>query len=58
VGGVLVDEDQAVLRLGDDVGLGDLAARDAEGVVDGFGGWGVGGFGAGEWGWGEEGAAV
>ena len=30
VGGVLVDEDEAVLGLGDDIGGGDLAAGDAE----------------------------
>ena len=30
VRGMLVDDDQAVLRLGDDIGRGDLPARDAE----------------------------
>ena len=30
---VLVDDDQAVLRLGDDVGGGDLAAGDSEGIA-------------------------
>jgi hypothetical protein len=35
---MLVDEDEAVLGLGDDVGGGDLAARDAEGEA--FGRWG------------------
>jgi len=33
VGGVLVDEDEAVLGFGDDVGGGDLAAGDAEGEL-------------------------
>jgi hypothetical protein len=40
VGGVLVDEDEAVLGLGDDIGGGDLAAGDAEGVGCGLGDWG------------------
>src|SRR6476661_7810657 len=30
VGGVLVDDDETVLGLGDDVGRGDLASRDSE----------------------------
>jgi hypothetical protein len=36
---MLVDEDEAVLGLGDDIGGGDLAARDAEreGGGSGFG---------------------
>ena len=35
--GVLVDQDEAVLGFGDDIGLGDLAAGDAEGEAAGFG---------------------
>ena len=50
VGGVLVDEDQPVLGLGDDIGGGDLAAGDAERVAglraaDRRGGFGAGGGG-------------
>ena len=39
MGGMLVDEDEAVLGLGDDIGGGDLAAGDAEGVGVGLGDW-------------------
>jgi hypothetical protein len=45
VRGVLVDQDEAVLGLGDDIGLGDLPARDAEREVDRLG-TGRGGLGA------------
>jgi hypothetical protein len=47
VGGVLVDEDQAVFRLGDDIGERDLAAGDAERVAERGGGRLGHGFGAG-----------
>jgi hypothetical protein len=32
---MLVDQDQPVLRLGDDIGRGDLPACDAERILDG-----------------------
>jgi hypothetical protein len=47
VGGVLVDEDEAVLGLGDDIGGGDLAPGDSEREASRFGRRGEGGFAAG-----------
>ena len=47
VGGMLVDEDEAVLRLGDDIGGGDLAAGDSEREALGFRRRREGGFAAG-----------
>ena len=38
VGGVLIDQNQAIFRLGDNIGLGDLAAGDAERVLPCIGG--------------------
>src|SRR3546814_3623335 len=47
MGGVLVDDDEAVLRLRDDIGAGDLAPGDAQREAGSFRGWRGGGFGAG-----------
>ena len=44
--GMLVDDDQPILGLGDDIGFGDLTARDAERMGFGFGHGGDGNLGA------------
>ena len=49
VRGVLINDDETVFGFGNDIRSGDLATRDAHGVLDGFGGCFVSRFGAGHW---------